>query len=89
MPTLRGKKTTQTNRVAKWGNSLAVRIPQEAAARIGLTEGSEVIMDVNDQTITIRRIKRITSLDELLKGVTPGNSGREVDFGPPVGREVW
>jgi antitoxin MazE len=84
MPTLRAR-----SKIAKWGNSLAVRIPQEAAQKLGLTEGSEVSVLVKDQALTIRRARRITTLDELLDGVTPANAGGEIDSGPPVGREVW
>lgn len=84
MPTL-----TRKSKVAKWGNSLAVRIPQEAAQQMGLTDGSEVSVVVKDSAMTIRRTRRIASLDNLLDGVTPENAGGEIDFGPPVGREVW
>jgi antitoxin MazE len=79
----------ERSKVAKWGNSLAVRIPQAAAKRLGLTEGSDVTVTVKDQSLTIRRSRRITTLDELLDGVTPQNSGGEVDSGPAVGREAW
>jgi antitoxin MazE len=80
---------TQRSRVAKWGNSLAVRIPRDAARKLGLTEGCDVNVTVKDQTMAIRRARRITTLDDLLKGVTPENAGGEIDWGPPVGQEVW
>lgn len=76
-------------KVARWGNSLALRIPQEAARKLGLTEGSDVSVVVKDQSITVRRSRRITTLDELLEGVTPETAGGEIDFGPPVGKEIW
>jgi antitoxin MazE len=75
--------------VARWGNSLAVRIPHEAAQKLGLTEGSEVSVVVRDESLTIRRSRTITTLDQLLQGVTPENAGGEIDSGPPVGGEVW
>ena len=80
---------TNRSRIAKWGNSLAVRIPKQAARKLGLTEGCEVNVTVRDKTLAIRRARRISTLDELLEGVTPENSGGEIDWGPPVGREVW
>ena len=76
-------------RVTRWGNSLAVRIPRQAARKLGLTEGSEVCVTVKDQSLAIRRVRRISTLDELLDGVTPENAGGEIDSGPPVGREAW
>jgi antitoxin MazE len=66
-----------------------VRIPQEAVREMGLVEGSEVSVSVKGQSMTIRRARRVVTLDDLLEGVTPENSGGEIDTGPPVGREVW
>jgi len=77
------------SKIAKWGNSLAVRIPRAAAQKLGLSEGSDVNVIVKDESLTIRRARRITTLDELLDGVTPQNAGGEIKTGPPVGREVW
>ena len=77
------------SRVARWGNSLAVRIPQEEAAAMGLTEGSEVSLNLKGKALTIQRMQRTFTLDELLDGVTPENSGGEIDSGAPRGREVW
>jgi len=36
-------------KVAKWGNSLAVRIPAEVASAVGLKEGDEVKMHVAEK----------------------------------------
>jgi antitoxin MazE len=80
---------TRKCKIAKWGNSLAVRIPQEAAQRMGLREGSEVSVAVRDDSMTIRQTRRITSLEALLQNVTPQKAGGEIDSGPPVGREAW
>lgn len=45
--------------VSKWGNSLAVRIPQNLAKEINLTEGSEVELILEDGNLVIRpRIQR-------------------------------
>jgi antitoxin MazE len=75
--------------VARWGNSLAVRIPRAAAQSIGLREGSSVRLVVKKDSLTIQRSRARMTLDKLLDGVTRLNSGGEIDFGPPVGREVW
>jgi antitoxin MazE len=77
------------SKVAKWGNSLAVRIPQDVAREMGLVEGSDVSVSVKGGSMTIRPARRTLTLDELLDGVTPENAGGEFDSGPPVGREVW
>ena len=36
-----------------------------------------------------KRRKRRYTLDELVAGITPENRHEEIDWGPPVGNEVW
>jgi antitoxin MazE len=76
--------------VAKWGNSLAVRIPQNLAKEIHLSEGSEVTIGVVDGNLVVKPInRRRYSLDELVQGISPENIHTEVDSGVAVGNEVW
>jgi len=79
-------------RIQKWGNSLALRIPKAAAEDAGLVEGSEVDLRAVKGGLVVRplRIKKKTyTLASLLKGVRKDNLHKEVDWGPPMGREVW
>lgn len=41
--------------LSKWGNSLAVRLPKEAAASAGLREGAVVDLAVQGDSIVLRR----------------------------------
>ncbi|NJM73867.1 MAG: AbrB/MazE/SpoVT family DNA-binding domain-containing protein [Scytonema sp. RU_4_4] len=76
--------------VAKWGNSLAIRIPQSLAKEIQVAEGSQVDIDVVNGSLVIQPRKRKQySLDELVQGITPENRHVEVDSGVAVGNEVW
>lgn len=76
--------------VAKWGNSLAIRIPQNLAKEISLTEGTEVNLAVVDGTIVIKpKVRKRYSLNELLEAIAPENLHAEVDTGIAVGNEVW
>jgi antitoxin component of MazEF toxin-antitoxin module/DNA-binding Xre family transcriptional regulator len=86
----RVKTVERTGRVSRWGNSLGVRIPQEAVERLGLRDGESVSLAIGSDSIAIRRDtprKKWTEA-ELLKGVTPEMVGGEVDWGDPVGREA-
>ena len=77
-------------RIRKWGNSLAVRIPQPLARQLGLEPDSPVNITAKDNTLTIQPVRRPTvSLDVLLEGVTADNRHGEVDTGPSTGREAW
>ena len=73
--------------VAKWGTSLAVRIPKPIAEQWGVHEGSAIeIASRGDQVVLSKRSR---SLVEMMTRVTPDNLHSELDTGPPVGNEGW
>lgn len=79
---------TSRVQISRWGNSLAIRVPRDIAARTGLTEGIRVDIDATaDGTIVISRSLRGFSLDELLKEMTPERQHRLEDD-PPRGAEL-
>jgi len=75
----------------KWGNSLGIRIPKEAAEKIGISFGSELEMYVaeNGESITLkpRSPQKKYTLEEFLSQITPENRHDEIDFGTE-GREL-
>jgi antitoxin MazE len=76
--------------VTKWGNSLAVRIPQTLAKEISVEDGTEVELSVSDGMLVIKpTLRRHFTLDELVAGITPENLHSEVDWGVAVGNEFW
>ncbi len=72
--------------IARWGHSLALRIPSELTRQLGLKEGSKVRFHIKGDTLMVEPRKTIPTLDELLEGVTPDNAGGEM-WGNPVGKE--
>ena len=77
-------------RIGKWGNSLALRIPQSLATRVGLTFNSTVELIPRGEELVIAVVKPPdTELDVLLAGVTETNLHGEMDTGPAVGGEAW
>jgi len=79
----------KVSKVARWGNSLGFRIPQEGVDRLKLKEGESVNVRVKGDTITIRRTKarKKWSEAELLKGITPAMCGPDL-IPDRVGREL-
>ncbi len=73
--------------VAKWGASLAIRIPKAIAEQWGVREGSAVELVSRGEQVVIR--KKRYDLAEMLGMISPDNLHSEVDFGPPAGREEW
>jgi antitoxin MazE len=78
-----------TTVVAKWGNSLAIRLPKALAEQVNLKEGTDITFSVSGNSIVItpQQRKKYT-LDELLEGMTPDNFHSEIDTGCAVGNEV-
>ncbi|MDQ3143937.1 MAG: AbrB/MazE/SpoVT family DNA-binding domain-containing protein [Pseudomonadota bacterium] len=76
--------------VKKWGNSAAVRIPAATLAAAGMKTDDAVDVREEDGRIVIEKAQPApVTLEWLLEGVTPDNIHPEIDFGPPVGKEIW
>ena len=76
-------------RVQKWGNSLAVRIPQSFAVQAKVAAGTAVDIAVEKGQLVVRPVQQRYRLRDLLKAVHARNLHKEVQTGRPVGREVW
>jgi antitoxin MazE len=77
-------------RVQKWGNSIALRIPKAFAEEMHITPDTPVEVKLEDGRLVVTPVGAIRyTLDELLAGITPENQHEEVDWGEPVGNEVW
>lgn len=80
----------QSQKILRWGNSLAVRLPMAFAKSARLAEGNRVKMTVKDRKIVIEPAReREPRLAQLVKDITPNNRHQEIATGGPVGNEVW
>jgi antitoxin MazE len=76
--------------IQKWGNSLALRIPKSFATHSSITQGTVVDLSLDNGRMIVEPSKEHEySLEYLLSRVTKKNLHSEVDFGAPVGKEVW
>ena len=71
--------------VSKWGNSLALRIPQPLAAELGIGENSSVSLKIEGDCLCV---EKELSLEELCAMITDDNRHELMDFGPSVGKEI-
>lgn len=79
-----------TTKVQKWGNSLAVRLPKLATANLGLKQGSFVSIITSAKAISIKPVARKEeTLRDMIKKISRKNIHSEIDWGKPVGKEVW
>jgi antitoxin MazE len=76
-------------KIAKWGNSLAVRIPQKLADQAGLSDGTPVEVQLSHGKLVI--VPKIPEYDirQLVRKITKENRHELIDWGPPVGKEFW
>ncbi|MCO5792352.1 MAG: AbrB/MazE/SpoVT family DNA-binding domain-containing protein [Blastomonas fulva] len=78
------------SQVKKWGNSASVRIPARVLAAASMQIDQEVEMREEGGRIIIEPVTVPTyDLDDLLAAMTPETFPDDIDFGLPVGEEIW
>ncbi len=83
-------KTMMKSQLAKWGNSLALRIPKQVVETARLKEGESLTLSVGkDRSVVLRPSRRKYRLLDLVSQITPRNQHEETDWGPAVGKEIW
>jgi antitoxin MazE len=80
--------------VAKWGNSLAVRLPKTVSADLDLNPGTQLDLAVEKDEIRLRKPKTTTSAELLAemvdeaKRLGPEFEPGTVEWGADVGSEI-
>ncbi|NUQ01579.1 MAG: AbrB/MazE/SpoVT family DNA-binding domain-containing protein [Armatimonadetes bacterium] len=77
-------------KIARWGNSLALRVPKPVAEEAGLAEGAVVELTAGPSGLQVSPVDdEVPPLDILLAQVTAANRHEAVETGTAIGREVW
>lgn len=84
-------------KISKWGNSNAIRLPSSLLKALGMTENDEFTCRINKYNQLILEMKKKEksnfkpkSVAELFKDYSSDYKGeQEMDWGTPVGNEVW
>lgn len=79
-------------KVQNWGNSQGVRLSRQVLDQAHISVGDEVDLAVHDGAIVVapaRRVRGRRSLKELIARIPSDYKSQEVDWGEPVGKEVW
>jgi antitoxin MazE len=78
-----------TATIQRWGQSLAVRLPQQLAEEAQLGEGKEVELVQTAEGVLLKSKRKVRyQLADLVAGITPENVHPATEWGPPVGREI-
>ena len=79
-----------TTKVRKWGNSLAVRIPDEFAENLDLRDGSVVGFEQTGNKIIMSAGRPKYTIEDMVNGITKQNRYKLVfPDDKPRGKEVW
>jgi len=78
--------------IAKWGNSLGLRLPRALAEQLGLAPGQAVEVRTEGKRLVVEASRPRYTLEELLALCDPraplGEADRAWTRSPPVGREL-
>ena len=73
--------------MARWGNSLAVRVPKDVAASVGLREGAAIDLTIEDGALVLR--PRRYDIGDLVAAMAGAEAPPLVLEDEPRGSEIW
>lgn len=79
-------------KIQKWGNSQGLRFPKAVLEDAQIKVGDEVNVSVRDGKIiveTVNKVRGAYNLKELVSRIPDDYRAKEIDWGPPVGKEEW
>jgi len=79
-------------KVQKWGNSQGLRLSKQTLDDAEISVGDQVDVVVRDGLILIAPVRRLRGkykLSDLTKQISKDDMTQEVQWGEPVGNEVW
>ncbi len=78
-----------TTTIQKWGNSQGIRIPKFILESLNWTGSERLVVSAEDDKIIIERAERRKNIKELFADYHEEYTPIEIDWGEPVGEEVW
>ena len=78
-------------KIQKWGNSQGLRFTKALLEEAQIKVGDEVQVSVHEGRIVVEPVTKVRGrydLEALVSKMPKGYRAEELDWGPPVGREV-
>ncbi len=80
----------QQVQVKSWGNSQGIILSKDILKSASIELGDYLDVDTNSGSITLRKPFRHKTLEErIAESGVPLTLSKELDYGEPVGREIW
>lgn len=80
-----------TAALQRWGNSQGFRIPKQLLRELNWKVNDELVLSRQDNKLVIEPVhpRKRKTIKELFEGYTGTYQTQEIDWGEPVGNEVW
>lgn len=78
-----------TTTIQKWGNSKGIRIPKVILDTVCWGENEELELSLEGEKLIVQKAQKHRTIEELFLGFDGEYKPGEVDWGEPVGKEVW
>lgn len=81
-----------TTKIQRWGNSQGLRIPKDLLREAGIAIGEEVVISVDEGVLKVTPVSRSRGkykLEALVREIPEGYEAGEMEWGDPLGKEVW
>lgn len=76
--------------ISRWGNAHGVRLPKTFCDMLGIAVGDKVDISVESQRIIIEKPdERYTIQTRMADWNGKRHESPEIDWGAPVGKEIW
>ena len=79
-----------TGTISKWGNARGIRLPKSFCDMLDFRTGDKVDISIDGYRIVIGKPEeRYTIQARMRSGDGCRHDAPEIDWGPPVGKEIW
>ena len=78
-----------TTKIQKWGNSQGIRIPKFILEAVHWNGTERLVMNAENDKIIIERAEKRKNIQELFADFPDEYTTVEINWGEPVGEEVW
>lgn len=79
-------------KVQKWGNSQGIRLSKEILNQANILIGDELEVVTTEDRLVIKPVRKIRGkykIEDLVAKLPANYQVEELDWGKPVGMEVW
>lgn len=75
--------------VQEWGNSQGIRLPLNILKEAQIKTGQNVEISVRNNQIIVKKKEARKTIQELFANYDEQYSPETIDWGTPIGKEIW